>query len=290
LHESKRPDWLKVKAPNQESLQKIRLVLDDLRLHTVCESALCPNIGICLADHTITFMILGDTCTRNCGFCAVKKGKPIPPEPEEPRHIAEATKRLKLKHVVVTSVTRDDLEDLGAGQFARTIQEIRALNSTTTIEVLVPDFQGSRAAIETVVMTKPDIIGHNVEVVPRLYPMVRPEASYERSLNLLSSVKVMDPHIYTKSGLMLGLGENENEVLGVMKDLRSVKCDVLTIGQYLQPSKEHLDVKEFVRPEKFEQYRQIGYNMGFVYVASAPLIRSSFNAAKFSQKLMRTGR
>jgi len=224
-------------------------------------------------------MILGDVCTRNCGFCGVEKGVPLPLDVDESRRIAAASTRLGLNHVVVTSVTRDDLPDQGAEHFARTIKEIRSLNKAT-IEVLIPDFQGSLRLIETVVNAKPDIINHNVETVPRLYPKVRPKAVYGRSLKLLNTVKDLDPRIYTKSGLMVGLGESGEEILDVMTDLRSVRCGILTIGQYLQPSKKHREVKEYVQPEKFEEYKRKGEEMGFIFVASAPLVRSSFNAAE----------
>jgi len=281
----KKPSWLVVKAPKEETLQQMRRLLDDLNLHVICDEALCPNIGTCFSHGTATFLILGDTCTRNCGFCAVKKGKTRPPDPEEAERVAQAVKRLRLKHVVVTSVTRDDLEDFGAGQFASTVTRIRALNPEARIELLIPDLKGSSEALKKVVKANPDIIGHNLETVPRLYPQVRSGASYQLSLRLLKMIKVLNAAILTKSGLMLGLGEKEREMLGVMKDLRSVNCNVLTLGQYLQPSERQLKVEEYIKPEKFKKYQEIGLHLGFAYVASGPLVRSSFNAGEYSWSL-----
>ena len=281
----KKPSWLVVKAPKEETLQQMRRLLDDLNLHVICDEALCPNIGTCFSHGTATFLILGDTCTRNCGFCAVKKGKTRPPDPEEAERVAQAVKRLRLKHVVVTSVTRDDLEDFGAGQFASTVTRIRALNPEARIELLIPDLKGSSEALKKVVKANPDIIGHNLETVPRLYPQVRSGASYQLSLRLLKMIKVLNAAILTKSGLMLGLGEKEREILGVMKDLRSVNCNILTLGQYLQPSERQLKVEEYIKPEKFKKYQEIGLHLGFAYVASGPLVRSSFNAGEYSWRL-----
>jgi len=281
----KKPSWLVVKAPKEETLQQMRRLLDDLNLHVICDQALCPNIGTCFSHGTATFLILGDTCTRNCGFCAVKKGRTRPPDPEEAERVAQAVKRLRLKHVVVTSVTRDDLEDFGAGQFASTVTRIRGLNLEARIELLIPDFKGSSEALKKVVKANPDIIGHNLETVPRLYPQVRPGASYQLSLRLLKMIKVLNGAILTKSGLMLGLGEKEREILGVMKDLRSVNCSILTLGQYLQPSERQLKVEEYIKPEKFKKYQEIGLHLGFAYVASGPLVRSSFNAGEYSWSL-----
>lgn len=281
----KKPSWLVVKAPQEKTLQQMRRLLDDLNLHVICDQALCPNIGTCFAHGTATFLILGDTCTRNCHFCAVKKGETCPLDPEETERVAQAVKRLRLKHVVVTSVTRDDLKDFGAEQFALAVTRIRALNPDTRIELLVPDFKGSYGALKKVVKTNPDILGHNLETVPRLYLQVRPGASYRRSLKLLKEIKILNRSILTKSGLMLGLGEKEEEVLGVMKDLRSVNCDILTLGQYLQPSERQLKVEEYIKPEKFKEYQEIGFRLGFAYVASGPLVRSSFNAGEYSWRL-----
>ena len=283
---NKKPEWIKTRIPNQKILEEMRSLLKDLKLHTICEEAACPNIGLCYAHHTATFLILGNVCTRNCRFCNVIKGKPQPPDPEEPKCVAEAVKRLRLEHVVITSVTRDDLEDFGANHFVKTIEEVRKLNPKTKIEVLIPDFQGSYDCIRMVVEASPHIIGHNVETVPRLYPTVRPKASYKTSLKVLETVKKLNPKIFTKSGIMVGLGEKEEEIIQVMKDLRSVDCDIFTIGQYLRPSKKHLEVKEYVKPEKFEEYKRKAYELGFLYVASGPFVRSSFMASEFSKKFL----
>nr|WP_240951388.1 lipoyl synthase [Caldanaerobacter subterraneus] len=251
--------------------------LKNMALNTVCQSANCPNMGECFARRTATFMIMGNICTRNCRFCAVEKGHPQPLDEEEPGRVAEAARRLGLKHVVVTSVTRDDLPDGGASHFAKTIYELKKLPGVT-VEVLVPDFMGNEEAIRTVVEAKPDVINHNVETVPRLYSRVRPKADYIRSLNLLKKVKELDPLILTKSGIMVGLGETEEEVIEVMKDLRDIDCDMMTIGQYLRPSHKHIEVAEYVTPEQFKRYEEIGYKLGFKHVASGPLVRSSYHA------------
>jgi len=263
-------------------MEATRRLLEELKLNTVCQSALCPNLGECFSRRTATFMILGNTCTRNCRFCAVQSGQPQPPDPDEPRRVALAAARLGLKHVVVTSVTRDDLPDGGAGQFAATIKSIREYLPGAVIEVLTPDFQGKKEALVKVLEAGPHIFNHNIETVPRLYPEVRPGANYQRSLEILKQVKEMAPGIYTKSGLMVGLGETKEEVEQVMADLRKVNCDILTIGQYLRPSPQHLEVKEYVRPEVFDYYGARGREMGFLYVAAAPFVRSSYNAAEFS--------
>ncbi|MGI9950955.1 lipoyl synthase [Moorellaceae bacterium AZ2] len=276
------PPWLHKRIPAAGSLEATRKLLQELQLNTVCQSALCPNLGECFARRTATFMILGKTCTRNCRFCAVERGKPEPVDPDEPRRVALAAAKLGLRHVVVTSVTRDDLPDGGAGQFVATICALREQLPHVVIEVLTPDFQGERGAIAAVVEAKPHIFNHNVETVPRLYPRVRPAADYRRSLEVLKMVKDLAPGIYTKSGIMVGLGETREEVEEVMADLREVGCDILTIGQYLRPSPQHLAVEEFVPPEIFEYYGQVGRKMGFLYVASAPFVRSSYNAAEFS--------
>jgi len=225
-------------------------------------------------------MILGDVCTRNCRFCAVKKGKPLPLDPEEPYHIAQAAKHLNLKHIVVTSVTRDDLSDGGADYFAKTIIEIRKQLPLSTIEVLIPDFKGSKEALQKVMNAQPEVINHNIETVPRLYSLIRPQAIYERSLELLRQVKIRGKNIVSKSGIMVGLGEEKEEVIKAMKDLREVDCDILTIGQYLKPSPYHLKVSEYIHPDKFEEYQNIGMSLGFKYVASAPLVRSSYHAGE----------
>jgi lipoic acid synthetase len=273
-----KPEWLKVRARSTQEAAEVREMLKRLSLHTVCEEAGCPNIMECFGRRTATFMILGRNCTRNCTFCNVTKGELDAVDPAEPVNVAKAVKELGLHHVVVTSVTRDDLEDGGAGHFAETILEIRALNPSTAIEVLIPDFRGNVEALKLVVDAKPQIINHNVETVPRLYSSVRPMAVYQRSLELLKNVKGLDSEMITKSGMMVGLGEEEGEVFEVMKDLRAVGCDVLTIGQYLAPSRLHHPVIEYVHPDVFERYKEMGMELGFKYVASAPLVRSSYRA------------
>ncbi|HHW01729.1 MAG TPA: lipoyl synthase [Thermoanaerobacterales bacterium] len=278
-----KPEWLKVKV-SQEELKMMQHFLKDMSLNTVCQSADCPNIGECFARKTATFMILGNVCTRGCRFCAVDKGCPQPPDKDEPKRVAEAAWRLGLKHVVVTCVTRDDLPDGGAYHFARTIEELKKIPGIT-IEVLVSDFGGNDQSIKTVVKAHPHVINHNVETVPRLYSMVRPQADYRRSLNLLKRVKELDDSIYTKSGIMVGLGETEQEVVDVMKDLRNIKCDMMTIGQYLRPSSKHIEVAEYVTPEQFDKYKKIGYDIGFKYVASGPLVRSSYHAGEAMNRL-----
>jgi len=252
-------------------------------LRTVCESALCPNLSECWSEGELTFMILGNRCTRNCRFCAVGKGKPSPPDPQEPRRIAQAAQKLSLKHIIVTSVTRDDLADGGASQFVETIRQLRLLGSDVVIEVLIPDFQGEREAIEGVTKAGPDIIGHNVETVPRLYKEVRPQADYQCSLSVLKIIKSFD-NIYTKSGLMLGLGETRDEVLEVLRDLRKAGCDILTLGQYLQPGKQNLAVERFVPPEEFAEYKKTAEEMGFLFVAAGPWVRSSYKSYEFSKR------
>ncbi|WP_084666398.1 lipoyl synthase [Thermanaeromonas toyohensis] len=276
------PPWLHKRIPASGNVEATRQLLEELKLNTVCQSALCPNLGECFARRTATFMILGNTCTRNCRFCAVQSGQPQPPDPDEPQRVALAAAKLGLKHVVVTSVTRDDLPDGGAGHFAATIQAIREHLPGAIIEVLTPDFQGKREALAKVLEAGPHIFNHNIETVPRLYPEVRPGANYQRSLEVLRRVKEMAPDIYTKSGLMVGLGEAREEVEQVMADLRKANCDILTIGQYLRPSPQHLEVKEYIPPEVFDYYGTRGREMGFLYVAAAPFVRSSYNAAEFS--------
>jgi len=273
------PSWIKKKAPRQKLMQEMRDLLRSYSLHTVCEEAGCPNIGECFEQRTATFLILGDRCTRSCRFCAIKKEAPLPPDAKEPKNVARAVKKLELRYVVITSVTRDDLADGGAGQFAQIIKEIRKINGEgIKIEVLIPDFKGCFSSLERVVEERPDVLNHNLETVPRLYSKVRPQANYSRSLKLLEQSKELDPSIYTKSGLMVGLGESFEDVIGVMKDLRRVDCDILTIGQYLRPSEKHLEVKEFIPPEKFKEYEKIGQSLGFSYIASSPFVRSSYQA------------
>ncbi len=266
------------KKINWQDTKEVKSLLRQLALNTVCESARCPNISECFKNGQVTFMILGDICTRNCKFCAVRKGIPKSVDENEPEKIAQAVQFQKLKYVVITSVTRDDLPDYGAEHFARTIEKIRLINKNSKIEVLTPDFQGSKAAIKKVVKAVPNVFSHNLETVPRLYSLVRPGASYRISLNLLKFAKGQEVSVYTKSGLMLGLGEHEDEVVKVMHDLRRVHCDILTLGQYLQPSFNHYPVQEYLSPQKFNKYRKIGKKLGFLFVSSGPYVRSSYMA------------
>ena len=275
-----KPDWLKIKIQGGKAYAQVEQMLKRLSLHTVCKEANCPNRMECFESKTATFLILGDVCTRNCTFCSVNKGTPNPIDANEPFHVAQGVKELGLEHVVVTSVNRDDLPDGGAAHFKRTIEEIRKLDRSIVIEVLIPDFNGSASALQVVADAKPDIINHNIETVPRLYGEVRPMAVYERSLALLKTAKEMDGEILTKSGIMLGLGEAPREVEQAMRDLRDACCDLLTIGQYLAPSKNHHAVVEYVHPDVFGQYKVLGEGMGFRFVASAPLVRSSYMAAE----------
>ena len=265
---------------------KVQPLLRRCGVHTVCESARCPNIGECFSQGTVTFMILGDVCTRNCTFCAVSKGKLPPLDPEEPKRVAQAARELESEYVVVTSVTRDDLPDGGASQFVATIRALHELLPEGRVEVLVPDFQGDEQAIRSVAEAGPDVYGHNVETVPRLYPEVRPRADYLRSLDLLRKVKSWFPYLLTKSGLMVGLGETQQEVWQVMSDLWEAGTDLLTIGQYLRPTGDHHPVFEYVSPEVFEKYRQQALELGFRGVASAPLVRSSYHAEEMAQQLL----
>jgi lipoic acid synthetase len=276
----RKPDWIRVKAPVSPGYLSTRDIVRAHNLHTVCEEAGCPNIGECWEKKHATFMIMGDTCTRACAFCNVKTGLPGVLDREEPEHVAEATARLGLSHVVVTSVDRDDLPDGGAQHFADTIRAIRARCPQTTIEVLTPDFLRKDRAEETVVVARPDVFNHNLETVPSLYLTVRPGARYFNSLRLLQRVKELDPQMFTKSGIMVGLGEERNEVLQVMDDLRSAGVDFLTIGQYLQPTRKHHEVARFVTPEEFKSYETIAYAKGFLMVSSSPLTRSSHHAGE----------
>jgi lipoic acid synthetase len=277
---TRRPEWLKLDALEPTILNKATKLTRDLELHTVCESARCPNRTKCFAEGTATFMILGNICTRNCTFCAVKCGKPEAPDPQEPDRIVQAVDRLGLRYVVVTSVTRDDLPDGGSSQFAQTIRAVHKYDSNIAVEVLIPDFQGSSPALQTVVDASPAVLNHNIETVPRLYSEVRPEAKYRRSLDLLEQAKLLDNSLLTKSGFMLGLGESRGEVIEAMTDLRQAGCDLLTIGQYLQPSLEHHKLVRYIPPEEFEDYQIVGKNLGFVSVMSGPLVRSSYHAAE----------
>lgn len=273
---ARRPEWLKARIPSGENYARIRGLVVEHRLHTVCEEARCPNMGECWNHGTATFMILGDVCTRSCGFCAIKTGRPEGLDAQEPARVAEAVRMLGVRHAVITSVNRDELYDGGAQVFADTIRQVRALNPGTTIEVLIPDFKGDEFALEIVLAAFPDILNHNTETVPRLYSTVRPQAQYLRSLELLSRAKRRG--FTTKTGLMLGIGEREEEIEEVMRDLREVKCDILTLGQYLQPTKDHLPVDRFVHPDEFHHLKILGLRMGFNHVESGPLVRSSYHA------------
>jgi lipoic acid synthetase len=286
------PEWLRITLPTSDSFARTRGLLDELKLHTVCESAKCPNHWECWSKGTATFMIAGDRCTRACGFCAVSTAKPLALEADEPARVAEATRRMKLKHVVITAVARDDLPDGGAEHFRQTIEKVRELNPGIVIEVLVPDFLDNNMAIENVLAANPHIYNHNLETVRRLTPSVRHRATYDRSLSVLRKAKEMqneklkiknsgESYFYTKSGIMLGLGETEEELLQALHDLRASNCDILTLGQYLQPTLKHLPVIEFVPPEKFAEYKVAAEEMGFVHVASGPMVRSSYHADEF---------
>jgi len=273
------PDWIREKKLNLRSLHEVKSLLRQRDLHSVCESLACPNRTECFSRGTATFMILGDVCTRSCGFCNVTTGRPYaPPSEDEPRAVAETARRMGLRHVVVTSVTRDDLRDGGAGQFAATIGELRAALPNAAVEVLTPDFRGNAEAVRTVVEAKPDYFNHNVETVPRLYDYVRPGSRFTRSIAVLSEAKRIDPGVTTKSGLMLGLGERRDEVLDVLERLRAAEVEIVTIGQYLQPKREKLDVVEYIHPTVFDDYRDAGEAMGFKAVFSGPFVRSSYMA------------
>ena len=274
-----RPRWLRAPAPGGENYRDLKELIGRLRLHTVCESAACPNVGECWNQRTATFMILGNVCTRRCGFCAVSKGAPLPVDFDEPRRVAEAVAAMGLKFAVITSVNRDDRQDGGAELFALVIRAIRERVPGCGVEVLIPDFQGSHAAVETVMDAAPDVLNHNTETVPRLYRQVRLGARYERSLDVLAYAHRFAPGTPTKSGLMLGLGERLDEVLDVMRDLRAHQVKALTLGQYLRPSPRHLPIVRYVPPEEFDELRRAGYEMGFAHVESGPLVRSSYHAS-----------
>jgi lipoyl synthase len=275
----KRPDWLRAPAPVGENYRDLKGLVERLRLHTVCESAACPNVGECWNHHTATFMILGNVCTRRCGFCAVQKGQPLEVDLDEPRRVAEACEALGLKYAVITSVNRDDRADGGAAAFATTIRAIRERIPECKVEVLVPDFQGSREAMATVLDAEPDVLNHNIETVPRLYRQVRLGARYERSLEMLQYAHEYRPGIPTKSGLMVGLGETGEEVVQVLADLRSHEVEIATIGQYLRPTPSNLPVLRYVPPAEFAEFRRAGLEMGFRHVEAGPLVRSSYHAA-----------
>lgn len=279
-----RPDWLRAPAPAGENYRDLKGLIERLRLHTVCESAACPNVGECWNHRTATFMILGNVCTRRCGFCAVQKGGPLPVDYDEPRRVAEAVATMGLKFAVITSVNRDDRKDGGAELFAMVIRAIREAVPGCGVEVLVPDFQGSHAAMDIVMEARPDVLNHNTETVPRLYRQVRLGARYERSLDMLVYAKSISPATPTKSGLMLGLGETMEEVLAVMRDLRAHNVDILTLGQYLRPSPRHLPIVRYATPAEFEELRRAGCEMGFTHVESGPLVRSSYHASRAVEK------
>ncbi len=280
---SDKPRWLRVRMPGSERYHEIKKRARQLRLATVCEEARCPNIGECWGGGTATFMVMGEVCTRGCRFCSVNTSRNgVPLDPDEPRNLAEAIRELELDYVVVTSVDRDDIVDGGSSHFAACIEQTRLLCPKTIIEVLIPDFRGNIGQILTVAEAQPEVIAHNIETIERLTPRVRdPRAGYRQSLDVLTAIKTIDPHRYTKSSIMVGLGENEDEVLETMRHLREVGCDFLTLGQYLQPSKKHLKVEGYVHPDQFEAWRIAGEEMGFLYVASGPLVRSSYKAAEF---------
>jgi len=282
LHKAKKPDWIKVRLPSNPIFFSTKALVSDLRLHTVCESAQCPNRWECWSQGTATFMIAGDRCTRACGFCAVTTAKPFALEHDEPQRVAEAVMRMNLKHVVVTAVARDDVPDGGALHFARTIEAIRERDASIIIEVLVPDFNGKDDSLRTVLEAAPHIFNHNLETVERLTPVVRSRAKYKLSLEFLARAKELHPDITTKSGIMLGLGETETEIFQAMDDLREHGVEVLTMGQYLRPTPQHLPVVEYIRPEVFNLYGDIARNKGFTHVASGPLVRSSYHAADFN--------
>jgi len=274
----RKPPWLKKRIPPFQDLQKVRSILNEADLHTVCEEARCPNLGECFSSGTSTFLILGRVCTRNCGFCVVEHGVPVTTDETEPEKVAQAVQKLGLQYVVITSVTRDDLHDGGAYLFSKAIQAIRALDPKIKIEILIPDFQGDPFSLGIVLKECPDVLNHNIETIPRLYATVRPQAHYQRSIDLLRRSKEDHPHIPTKSGFMLGLGETQEEILELLRDLREVRCDFLTIGQYLQPRPDRLPVVRFIPPEEFDEYKRVGEGMGFRAVSSGPFVRSSFHA------------
>jgi len=286
----RKPPWLKRNLPTGSTYESLRALLKKGRLHTVCQEAKCPNIWECFSRHTATFLIMGSQCTRNCRFCAVEHGPIDPPDPEEPARVAKAAQSMKLHYIVITSVTRDDLPDGGAALFAETIKEIHKKIPDVFVEVLIPDFQGNADALHTVVKARPDVLNHNLETVARLYPQVRPEAVYHRSLELLKRVQFYDSSIPTKSGLMLGLGETSEEIQETLKDLLEVGCSILTLGQYLQPSSAHLPVKRFVHPEEFDSRRESALSMGFSEVASGPFVRSSYRARELYEGAKKSAR
>lgn len=285
MERQRKPEWLRVKKSDIGKLKHVNRMIDTMGLNTVCKEANCPNRLECYAKKTATFMILGSVCTRNCKFCNVTGGEPQRLDPDEPRRVAEAVIKLDLRHAVITSVTRDDLEDGGAEQFAKVIRAIKEQDDSIIVEVLIPDFQGNEDALKTVLDAKPDILNHNIEIVPNMYEAMRPEANYKQSLEVLKRTKAYDPTIYTKSGIMVGVGETQEEVVALFKDLVDYNCDFLTIGQYLQPSEEHFPMKEYIHPDVFDYYKDQALKAGLKFVASAPLVRSSYNAAEFFEAM-----
>lgn len=281
----RKPEWIRVKAPTSKTFAETRRLMREKKLHTVCEEAACPNIGECWSKKHATVMILGDTCTRACAFCNVKTGRPMTVDPLEPLHTAEACASMGLEHIVITSVDRDDLPDGGARQFVKVIEEIRKASPNTTIEILTPDFRNKAGSIERVAEARPDVFNHNLETVPRLYPKIRPGARYYHSLRLLETVKKVDPTIFTKSGLMVGLGEDRLELSQVMDDMRMADIDFMTIGQYLQPTPRHAKVERFVHPDEFKSYSRMAKGKGFLMVSASPLTRSSYHAGDDFAKL-----
>jgi lipoic acid synthetase len=272
------PDWLKVKIGGGENYQKVKTLLRSAKLHTICEEARCPNIAECFGCGTAVFLILGNICTRGCQYCNVTHGTPGSLNKNEPRDVAESVKKLGLKYVVVTSVTRDDLKDGGAGVFSETVQEIRRVNNQCRIEVLIPDFKGDRVALQNVVDAAPDVINHNIEVVEKLFPVIRPQGDYQRSLSVLKMIKTMNGQMMTKSGFMVGLGETLEQIYATMQDLRAANVDFLTIGQYLQPTKNHAEIKKYYSPQEFQEFKKTALELGFQHVESGPLVRSSYHA------------
>ena len=285
-----KPSWLRRRLPDQPEFEEIRTLLKHSCLNTVCESAKCPNIWECFSKKTATFLIMGNRCTRDCRFCAVEHGPSGPPDSEEPVRVAEAVRKMGLEHVVITSVTRDDLSDFGVSCFVKTIQEIQKLSRKITVEVLVPDFRGDENAIESLIAVEPDVIGHNIETVPGLYPVVRPQASYRTSLALLGQVSAVAKNIFIKSGMMLGLGETDDEVIHTMDDLLHSGCRILTLGQYLQPTRNHIPVNRFITPEAFHAWQEKALEMGFRQVVSGPFVRSSYHAGELFRLMKAAGK
>ena len=274
------PDWLKVKIGGGESFVRMKSLLRNAKLHTICEEAKCPNIAECFGSGTAVFLILGDVCTRNCRYCNVRHGKPLPLNPSEPKDVAESVKKLGLKYTVITSVTRDDLDDGGASVFFETVKEVKRLNTNCKVEVLIPDFKGDVDSLRRVLDSNPDVVNHNIEVVQNLFSEIRSQGDYDTSLEILKNIKKINKNVKTKSGFMVGLGENKEQILKTMRDLRNAHVDYLTIGQYLQPTKNHVEIKKYYTPGEFDELKKMALNLGFEHVESGPLVRSSYHAAK----------